>query len=322
MLRNIPNETNENIIAGIGEDAIGIQWNGQTLVQSVDLITPVVDDPFHFGAIACANALSDLYAKGAVPLFALNIVGFPSTTLPISILEEMIRGAVSKASEANMPIVGGHTIDDTPKMGLAITGNIPPNRLFIKNSTAQVGDIIYLTKPIGVGIYTTAIDKKIATEEQIQDALDVMLKLNKKASEIMSACKVHACTDVTGFGLIGHLSEVAQASQVTIELDLSKVPYLKDSLTLARKGCLSVGTQNNQLSFSKNVHFEEDVSQEEKALLFDPQTSGGLLIFSPPEQDDQLVLEFKHHNDMLIPIGVVHKPLQVNIVTKQKLIRS
>ncbi|MRH41643.1 selenide, water dikinase SelD [Aquibacillus halophilus] len=317
VLRNIPEPNDKQLLAGIGEDAIGYRWQNETMVQTVDMITPVVDDPYQFGAIACANALSDIYAKGADPLFALNIIGFPATTLPIHYLEEMIRGGVDKVLEAGAYIAGGHTIDDTsPKYGLSVTGKIPAGNSFIRKDGAKVGDAIILTKPLGIGIYTTAIDQKLATKEQAEVVINQMLKLNKNASLAMRQVETHACTDVTGFGLIGHVCDVAENSNVTVELDLQHTPYLPDSFFLLKEGATSEGMDNNLFSYRSRVRNMVEISTEEEQLLYDPQTSGGLLIFIAAPQVDELLKELSNQGENGYVIGKVLEKNEVPIITK------
>lgn len=304
-MRNIPKSNDKNIIAGIGEDAVGYQFNDETLVQTVDLITPVIDDPFQFGAIAAANSLSDIYAKGGVPLFALSIVGFPLNSLPLSYLEEIIRGGVEKVSEAGISIVGGHTIDDVPKYGLSVTGLVPPGESFVSKGGAKPGDLIFLSKPIGTGIYITAIDHKVATDAQIKEVSSLMLKLNKNASEAMRLCDVNACTDVTGYGLIGHISDIAEHSNVTIELTVNEIPKLSDALSLFDSGLQSEGMNNNYQSFKSKVKCADTISKNDEMLLYDPQTSGGLIIVVPQERADQLKKEMIERDEKIVQIGIV-----------------
>ncbi len=316
-MRNIPVSPDKKLIAGIGEDAIGYLWQNEIMVQSVDIITPVVDDPYQFGAIACANALSDIYAKGADPLFALNIIGFPTSTLPLHYLEEMMKGAVDIIHEAGASIVGGHTIDDTcPKYGLSVTGKIPNGERFITKKGALVGDAIILTKPIGIGVYTTAIDQKVATKEQQEIVVNEMSKLNKDASLAMRQVETHACTDVTGFGLLGHLCEIADHSQVSIELDLKTIPYLKDVFSLIKEGATSEGIYNNISTYKTKVQYKENITSEEKLLLHDPQTSGGLLIVVPQDQVDELLTKLSDKEILGYVIGTVTEKNDIQIMTK------
>ncbi len=316
-MRNLPVSPDNQLIAGIGEDAIGYLWQNEIMVQSVDMITPVVDDPYQFGAIACANALSDIYAKGADPLFALNIIGFPTSTLPIHYLEEIMKGGADKINEAGAMIVGGHTLDDTcPKYGLSITGRIPNGERFIEKKGAIVGDAVILTKPIGIGIYTTAIDQKIATKEQQEIVINEMLKLNKDASLAMRQVETHACTDVTGFGLLGHLCEIADHSQVSIELNLRNIPYLNDVFSLLKEGATSEGIYNNISTYKTKVQYTKNITSEEELLLHDPQTSGGLLIVVPQDQVDELLTTLSVKEISGHVIGTVTEKSDVQIMTK------
>ncbi|WNF39080.1 selenide, water dikinase SelD [Bacillaceae bacterium IKA-2] len=305
VLRNIPISNDKNLIAGIGEDAVAYNFNGQTLLQTVDVITPVVDDPYQFGAIAAANSLSDIYAKGGTPLFALNIIGFPLTSLPLSYLEEIIRGGVDKVSEAGIAIVGGHTIDDVPKYGLSVTGYIPDGKTFISKEGAEPGDLVFLTKPIGTGVYITALDQNVATNKQINEVTNYMIKLNKNSAEAMCQCVIHACTDVTGYGLIGHSSDIAEKSQVTIELVVKDIPLLKDALSLLDRGLESEGINNNFQSFNSKVEHLRTLPKNQEMLFYDPQTSGGLIIVVAPDQAEKLQSEIKLRNETLIQIGTV-----------------
>jgi selenide,water dikinase len=320
-LRNIPVQQNNQLIAGIGEDAIGYMWQNEIMVQSVDIITPIVDDPYQFGAIAAANALSDIYAKGAEPLFALNIIGFPTSTLPLNYLEEIIKGGVDKMQEAGAYIIGGHTIDDTsPKYGLAVTGKIPNGEQFVHKKGACVGDAVILTKPIGIGIYTTAIDQKNATREQQELVITEMLTLNKNASLAMRQVDTHACTDVTGFGLLGHLTEISEQSEVSIELDLPSIPYLTDVFQLLQEGATSEGLFNNLTTYKKRIRHTEPLTQEEELLLHDPQTSGGLIIVVPQDQVDTLLAKLSETDSKGFVIGKIIEKDTVNIITKNTIL--
>ncbi|MGV8049171.1 MAG: selenide, water dikinase SelD [Anaerolineaceae bacterium] len=260
------------------------------VVQTVDFFTPIVDDPYWFGAISAANSLSDIYAMGAKPLYALNIVGFPSNRLPMKVLETILQGAQDKAAEAGISILGGHTVDDTePKYGMAVTGFVHPKQV-IRNSTAQVRDVLVLTKPLGMGILTTAMKRNLTDQATTIKAINIMAALNKDAAEVMIPLDVHACTDVTGFGLLGHLYEMASASAVDVTLNLSRVPILPEAHALAAADVIPGGSLNN-LSFVENhVVFAQGISRLDQILLADSQTSGGLLI-SLPEASVQSLLE-------------------------------
>jgi len=263
--------------------------NRQAIVQTVDYITPVVDDPYHCGQIAAANSLSDIYAMGATPLFALNIVGFPVGSLPLSILEEILRGGADKVIEAGASIIGGHSIDDPePKYGLVVTGLIDPAKI-LKNSTAAIGDDLVLTKPLGIGIITTAIKRGKAAQSTIDAVVTLMATLNKDAAEAMVAVGVHACTDVTGFGLLGHLYEMTAGSKVGARVSLSQVPVLPDAWTLIRGGIYPGGTQRNYDSLQGAIVWDPAIQQEAQLVLCDAQTSGGLLIAVPKDRTTDLI---------------------------------
>jgi len=259
------------------------------LIQTVDFFTPVVDDPYDFGQIAVANALSDVYAMGGRPLFALNIVGFPSKTLGIEILEDILKGGADKAREAEIEIVGGHTIDDKePKYGLSVTGLVDPEKV-LTNAMASRGDRLVLTKPLGIGIITTGIKRQVTTKEVEDRAVHIMTTLNKAAAEAMQEVGVSACTDVTGFGLLGHLREMCEASGVGARIELSKVPVLVEAWELAKEGVVPGGTKANLDFLRKALDFDEEISEDEKLVLADAQTSGGLLISVPADKTTDLV---------------------------------
>ncbi len=266
------------------DDATVYKINEETaIVQTLDFFTPIVDDPYDFGAIAAANALSDIYAMGAKPLFALNIVGFPEDALPMSVLEQILKGAQDKATEAGIAILGGHTIEDPePKYGMVVTGSIHPNHI-IKNEGAQPGDVLILTKPLGTGILSTAIKRGMVDEDLQKEVSNLMATLNKMAAEIMLKYDVHACTDVTGFGLLGHLKEMSAASHCDVEIDFEKVPYLREVKNLATAGIIPGGTYNN-LEFVKAFVDFGNYPRTDQLLLCDAQTSGGLLV-ALPEKD-------------------------------------
>ncbi len=259
------------------------------IVQTVDYITPVVDDPYAFGAIAAANALSDLYAKGAQPVTALNLVGYPVKTLPMSILGEILRGGADKVMEANASVVGGHSIEDNePKYGLSVTGIVHPDKI-IRKGGAKPGDLLVLTKPIGIGIITTGIDRGVVDEETIAKVTKVMTTLNKEASIAMQEIGVHAATDVSGFGLLGHLHEMAQASGVGAKVDLEKIPVLPEAWNLARRDVIPEGSHNNYRYLADFVNWERTISYDVQMVLCDAQTSGGLLIAVPSQKAGKLL---------------------------------
>ncbi len=263
------------------------------IVQTVDYFTPVVDDPYWFGSITVANSLSDIYAMGARPLLALNIVGFPSRSLPLEVLAEILKGGSDKAREAGVPIVGGHTIDDPePKYGLAVTGVVHPKKV-VTNAGARVGDVLILTKPIGIGIITTAIKHEKASKKAEKEAIRVMDTLNRAAAEAMVEVGVHACTDITGFGLLGHLHEMTKGSHVGARVSLSQVPVIPEAWLLIRKGICPGGTYNNRNFLEGVISWDPKISQEEQLMLCDAQTSGGLLMAVARRKERALLAALK-----------------------------
>ncbi|MFC2133724.1 selenide, water dikinase SelD [Bacteroidota bacterium] len=294
VLKNIPAPKDKNILVGndTSDDAAVYKIDDKAaVVQTVDFFTPIVDDPFQFGAIAAANSLSDIYAMGGKPLFALNIVGFPSNRLPKEVLEEILKGAQSKAQEAGISIIGGHTVDDTePKFGLAVTGIIDPKKI-ITNSNAQPGDVLILTKPIGTGILSTALKRGLLDEEQEKLLIETMSELNNVAAEAMQTVGVNACTDITGFGLLGHLLEMMNGSGTSAEIELSKIPLLPGVRELAVSNIIPGGTRDNYEYTIQHVTYSNKISEIDKLILNDAQTSGGLLIAAAPEYKEKLLDE-------------------------------
>lgn len=257
--------------------------NGTLIIQTVDFFTPVVDNPYQFGQIAAANALSDIYAMGGEPLFALNIVGFPINDLPKSILTEILQGGADKADEAGIPIVGGHSVDDKePKYGLVVTGEIHQKRIW-KNSGARPGDALVLTKSLGTGIIATGIKKGVATKDSIEDAINSMSSLNKYSARELQGYNVNAVTDVTGFGLLGHLKEMCENSNVSSKIKFQDLLFLDGAKELAMSGVMPGGTKRNLKSVEKVVSFNDHLSEIEQLLSADAQTSGGLLVSMPLE---------------------------------------
>jgi selenide,water dikinase len=259
------------------------------IVHSVDFFPPIVDDPYDFGAIAAANSLSDVYAMGAKPTSALNIVGYPPKSVPLSALDLILKGGAEKALEAGVAIIGGHTIKTKePIYGLAVVGTIHPQKI-ISNAGAKPGDSLILTKPLGTGIITTALKRGLADEGLTKRVVGVMASLNKCASESMLTIGVSACTDVTGFGLLGHLCELVQTSKVGANVFVSKVPTIEPALKLAKDKVVPGGTLANLKFAEENVDWEEGITGEEKLILSDAQTSGGLLISVPREREAKLL---------------------------------
>ncbi|MBI9055407.1 MAG: selenide, water dikinase SelD [Bacteroidales bacterium] len=296
ILKDLPVTTNPNILIDTNnsDDAAVYKINEETaLVQTLDFFTPIVDRPYDFGAIAAANALSDIYAMGAKPIFALNIVGFPSNRLPMEVLKEILKGAQDKATEAGISIIGGHTIDDPePKFGMVVNGITHPDKI-LSNADAKEGDAIIITKPIGLGIITTALKRGLVDEKTEAFAIKTMSTLNKYAAEIIENFDINACTDVTGFGLLGHLSEISLASKMDVEILADKVPIIEKTWEFATSNIIPGGSTNNLNHFSKYIDWGNDVSDIEKIILSDAQTSGGLLFTIPQDQKDAVIDELK-----------------------------
>ncbi len=290
MLRYLPQISDPRLLVGpdsLDDAAVYRISDELALVQSVDFITPVVDDPYAFGAIVAANALSDIYAKGATPILALNLVGFPAKTFPLHLLGEILRGGAEKAAEAGVLVAGGHSLDDSePKYGMSVTGLVHPDKV-VTNAGAKPGDTLFLTKPLGIGLITTAIDRRLAGPDTIQRVVALMSTLNRAASEAMLEVGVDGCTDVTGFGLLGHLHEMALASGMAAEIELERVPVLEEAWDLARMGVVPDGTHNNR-HYLDGVILWDRISREEQLVLCDAQTSGGLLIACPAEKSEEL----------------------------------
>ncbi len=283
VLARIPRWANENVLVGYdtADDAGIYKLTPElALAQTVDFFTPIVDDAYTFGAIAAANALSDIYAMGGKPISALSILAWPPKG-DLDELAEMLKGGVEKIHEADCALLGGHSVrDEEVKFGYAVTGTIHPDRIRT-NAGARAGDALVFTKRIGTGVISTALKKGIARESDVQGAVDSMLKLNREACEAMLGFDVHGCTDVTGFGLIGHAREMALASQVTLEIDPRKIQFLPGAAEYAGQGAIPGGLINNREFASSCV---EGSWEFEDLLLYDPQTSGGLLI-ALPERD-------------------------------------
>ncbi|WP_391206814.1 selenide, water dikinase SelD [Psychrobacillus sp. L4] len=299
VLRSLPKSLSDpNLLVGLGtsDDAGVYRINDTTaIVQTLDFFTPIVDKPYDFGQIAATNAISDVYAMGGTPITALNIVAFPISTLDKGILGEILRGAGDKLKEAGVTLVGGHSIDDKePKFGLAVTGVVHPDKIRT-NAGAQVGDQLILTKPIGVGICTTALKNNLLSEEEITQVTKVMTTLNKTTAEVMSNYDVHAVTDITGFGLLGHASEMAKGSGVGLRIFYEQVPILPRVKELAISGSVPGGTKNNFLHLAEVVSYPESFDQIDRWILCDAVTSGGLLISIASNEANTLVKELQEN---------------------------
>ena len=317
ILKDLPVSADPNILVGLKapDDAAVYRIDEKTaIVQTVDFFTPVVDDPYDFGAIAAANALSDIYAMGGKPLFALSIVAFPEKILPSEVLQQILLGATDKASEAGISIIGGHTIEDTePKFGLVVTGRIDPGKMLTKSS-ANPGDAIILTKPLGTGILSTAIKRGLADRETEKHLIAVMARLNNKAAEIMATFPVNSCTDVTGFGLLGHLKEMITGSNTGAEIDHKKVPVLPMTWEFAASGMIPGGTLNNLKYIEDITDWGENVPELARVILADAQTSGGLLITLPAGESDKFTEQcrLKGITDVVV-IGSIIKGKKIRV---------
>jgi selenide, water dikinase len=292
------------------DDAAVYRFGDQALVATVDVFTPIVDDPHDFGRIAAANSLSDVYAMGGEPFLALAIAAFPAD-LPKEILAEIFRGGADKAAEAGVVIAGGHTVtDDEPKYGLCVTGMVHPSRLLTK-AAARPGDVAFLTKPLGTGVITTALKKERATPAHVDAAVQWMLRLNRDAARLLARFpQVRAGTDITGFGLLGHGYEMAAASGACLEIDAAAVPLMDGALAYAEADLLPGGADRNQAYLEEadssgrpRVAIDESVPPARAALLFDPQTSGGLLFAAPADMASEIVAAFRADAQPLWPIG-------------------
>ena len=261
----------------------------RALVATVDFFTPIVDDAYDFGRIAAANAFSDVYAMGATPLLALNLVGWPRDKLPYELLGDVLRGGADIAREAGAFVLGGHSVDDPePKYGMVAIGEAHPDRI-VTLSRAQPGDALVLTKPIGTGVLTTALKRDLLTAADLAPAVKSMATLNAGAARAMLASQVHAATDVTGFGLLGHLHNMLNASGVAAELDAASIPLLPLADQAAERGAIPGGTKRNRDALAEHVSFDPSVPETLRLLLFDAQTSGGLLIAVPGDRVDALI---------------------------------
>ena len=296
--------THPDLLVGIEtrDDAAVYRLNDQTaLVLTVDFFPPITDNPFDFGTIAVANSLSDVYAMGGRPLLALNVVGFPAGE-PKEVLVEILRGGYAKANEAGCLIVGGHTVDDAePKYGLSVVGIVEPGKQ-VTNAGARPGDALVLTKPIGTGIITTAEKEGKVAEDVLREAVATMAALNKGAAEAMVKVGVNACTDITGFGLVGHLRSMMLGSKVSSNIHLSRAPVLPGAWELLEQGVAPGGTQRNLTAVADTVCWSPELTANQQLLLSDAQTSGGLLISLPQDKVPDLLAELKTKG---VPVAAV-----------------
>ncbi len=293
------------------DDAGYVPFGGGLLLQSVDFFTSIVDDPYRFGQIAAANALSDIYAMGGVPLTAMNLVAFPCS-LDLGILREILAGGQSKIEESEARLCGGHSIqDDEPKYGLSVTGFVEEDRV-VRNAGSEVGDALVLTKPLGIGILTTALKRDLVSEAEIEDAVETAAKLNKGAAAAMRDVPVSAATDVTGFGFFGHLSEMLEASNVGAVVRRDEVPVWERAVSLAAEGCYPGGLNNNREYLGDRVRID-GVGVEDLLPLFDPQTSGGLLVAVPQERLEEFARSLEKHGAVAAMVGEVVEGSEIRV---------
>jgi len=296
ILHSLPKFDHPDVIVGTetNDDAGVFRLRADlAIVNTVDFFTPIVDDPFVFGQVAAANAISDIYAMGAEPRTALNIVAFPRGTMPIEVLGEILRGGSEKAKEAGVVVIGGHSIiDEEVKYGMAVTGEIHPDRV-IRNVGVREGDALVLTKALGTGIITTALKQRKAAQESLDAAIRSMTTLNAVSARVMRHFAVHACSDVTGFALLGHSQEMAAGTDVTIVLEAAALPLLPGAVELAEDGHLTGGCRRNRAYLQDKVSVDESVRPGLVEIGFDPQTSGGLLIALPQADAPRLVADLQ-----------------------------
>jgi selenide,water dikinase len=322
LLGNLPKPADPNVLVGSSgaDDAAVYRLDDErALVLTTDFFTPIVDDPYDFGAIAAANALSDVYAMGGTPISALNIVGFPDTGLDVSILGDILRGGADKAREAGIDIVGGHTIKtDEPIYGLSVTGMVHPARI-ATNAGGKPGDRLVLTKPLGLGIVTTAAKQDRDTAGAIREAIRLMSTLNRDAAAAMATVDVHACTDVTGFGLLGHLRNLAAASGCGARIRLDQVPVLPAAWGYAREGIVPGGTHANWRFLQDWAVYAEVVDKHAQLVLSDAQTSGGLLIALPEAQVEALCAALRSRG---VPAAAVVGELEAGVAGHIRVVAS
>ncbi len=308
-----------NVLVGFdkADDAGVYRLDDQTAaVQTVDFFTPIVDDPFTYGEIAAANSLSDIYAMGGTPRFALSIVCFPKDKLGEDVLHEILRGGTEKMNEAQVPVIGGHSVEDQEmKFGYCVTGMIHPDKIY-SNGGAQPGDVLLLTKPLGTGIIATGIKYEKTPPEVAQDAVEWMRKLNAVIHHEMEKLHIHAVTDITGFGLVGHAFEMAQASGTTLVFSAEKVPVIEGTEALAKQGMLPGGIESNRRYVGDSIVWH-GVSSLRQQIMLDPQTSGGLLISLPEEEAEQLASDLKAERFLGEEIGRVSDLKDAHIQVKR-----
>jgi len=318
-LADLPTNKHPNLLVGYNKaDDAGVYQlsDDLALVQTVDFFPPIVDDPYQFGQIAAANASSDIYAMGGRPLTALNIVGFPSDSMPASVLTEMLRGGGDKVEEAGAVIVGGHSIKDKEiKYGLAITGIVDPGKI-VTNAGASSGDSLYLTKPLGTGLISTGIKRNAVDETLAALATRQMTQLNANASAAMVRCGATAATDITGYGLLGHAHEMATASNITIRLNSAELPLMPEVSRLAEAGMIPGGANANRDFLQGRVRIKSSVDGNVEHIMYDPQTSGGLLISIPRDRVRKFEQECKNEKIFAQKIGEIESQIDISVIVE------
>ncbi len=316
VLCHIPKSYDENLLVGIdtSDDAAVYKIDDdKALIQTVDFFTPVVDDPYVYGQIAATNSLSDIYAMGGEPKLAMNIICFPTCLSP-DIMTKILRGGFDKVQEAGALLVGGHTIeDDEPKYGLSVSGFVHPKNV-LTNCNAQIGDVLVLTKPLGIGIINTAIKADMVDELTYEAAVKIMTTLNKEAKDAMVKAGANSCTDVTGFGFLGHSLEMAEGSNVTIKIISENIPVLNKALEFASMGIIPAGAYSNMSFIGDKVKFKDSVPQEMRDVLYDPQTSGGLLISVNKDGAKVLLRELENSSTEFAVIGEVIQKQEYSLI--------
>ena len=308
VLSKLPKQFDPNVLIGFdtADDAVVYRLSDDlALVQTVDFFTPIVDDPYTFGQIAAANSLSDVYAMGGRPISALSIVGFPNKADLLDILEKILQGGLAKMQEAQCTVIGGHSIgDDEMKFGYAVTGVVNPHRVWA-NAGAHAGDRLVLTKRLGTGIIGTAIKQGAASEAAVKAAIESMATLNRAGAEVALAFPVHGATDITGFGLLGHAREMGVASKVSLVIDHAKIEFLPEAAEYSRRGFLPGGLKRNIEFITGCVEFADEIPEETRSLLFDPQTSGGLLLSVEASSEAPLVAALRERGVTAQEVGEV-----------------
>jgi len=296
------------------DDAAVYKINDEVaVIQTLDFFPPIVDDPYDYGAIAAANAMSDVYAMGGEVVLALNICGFPPD-LPPKIIAEILRGGAEKVAEAGGVLAGGHTLDDKePKYGLVVMGLVHPDRVLTK-AGARPGDVLVLTKPLGVGIITTALKGEVAGPAHVSVAVESMKRLNRHAAQLIQRVGVHSCTDITGFALLGHGYEMAEKSSVRLRFHVDQLPFLDGAVEYAEQWLFPAGTCNNERAYEHAVHFGPEVSEEMQQLLYTPETSGGLLVAVPQEKLEELIGLFTEAGEPHWVVGEVVEGEEIEVV--------